>query len=211
MQFNYMETMVSQSPLDFNYKFGINDNSPDKFRCDNMFIKSNLLQEVKIDFSNNAMLQVSPLENMFSNEENYEVEIMSIRDKFNISWGDISLQKMQKIHTSSMYKSQINTSVLNMASIMMSGAGKINATLSIGDNVAGQAVNLVNALVDFGFAVYNLVNTINTYNDLIKDTKESVDKQIELLNEKIESNREFVDYHKQKIAKQKLKFEKVSG
>ena len=42
MQFNYQDKYISQSPLDFNYQFGLNNNSADKFNYNEISILSKL-------------------------------------------------------------------------------------------------------------------------------------------------------------------------
>lgn len=207
MQFNYIETMVSQSPLDFNYKFGINDNSPDKFRCDNITIMSNNFNtdSIKSYFNYNYQLD---LFNGLDNEESYEYDISNVDNGFsNIDdLSMLSLEKKDNISTDNDISKKIFISSLSS----IGGFGNNINYIATNNSKLSQGFALANNIVNFGLAVFNLYQTIKNSQDTYNDTKRSIDAQIELLNEQTEANREFIQSLKDRKEQNRQKYVSVS-
>lgn len=207
MQFNYIETMVSQSPLDFNYKFGINDNSPDKFRCNNISIMSNNFNTDSVKSYVNQNYQLD-LFNGLDNEESYQYDISNIDSGFSgiddISM--LSLEKKDNVSTDNNTGEKVFTSALSS----ISGFGSNMNSLMSNNNTMSQGFALTNNLVNFGLNIFNLVQTINQSKDMYNATKDSVNAQIELLNERTEANKEFIQSLKDRQEQNRQKYVSVS-
>lgn len=203
MQFNYIENMISQSPLDFNYKFGINDNSPDKFRCNNITIMSKNLNTDSVKSYVNQIYQLD-LFNGLDNEESYEYDISNVDNGFseidNISM--LSLEKKDNVSTDNSLSEKVFTSTLSSISGFSSN---INNLMSYNSKLS-QGFVLTNNLVNSGLNVFNLIQTINQSKDMYNATKDSINSQIELLNEKTEANREFIQSLKDRQEQNKQKY-----
>lgn len=203
MQFNYIENMISQSPLDFNYKFGINDNSPDKFRCNNITIMSKNLNTDSVKSYVNQIYQLD-LFNGLDNEESYEYDISNVDNGFseidNISM--LSLEKKDNVSTDNSLSEKVFTSTLSSISGFSSN---INNLMSYNSKLS-QGFVLTNNLVNSGLNVFNLIQTINQSKDMYNSTKDSINSQIELLNEKTEANREFIQSLKDRQEQNKQKY-----
>lgn len=204
MQFNYIENMISQSPLDFNYKFGINDNSPDKFRCNNITIMSKNLNTDSVKSYVNQSYQLD-LFNGLDNEESYEYDISNVDNGFS-EIDNISMLSLEKKDTVSSDNSLVKTVFTSILSSISGGEfSNINNIVSYNSKLS-QGFALTNNLVNFGLNVFNLAQTINQSKDMYNATKYSINSQIELLNERTEANREFIQSLKDRQEQNKQKY-----
>lgn len=206
MQFNYIENMVSLSPLDFGYKFGINDNSPDKFRYDNTVITSNIIAPLAISSVINIPNLIDTFDKI-TDEDNFEVTYMPANDNFNISLGDLNMQKMDKVKSSLTHKDYSNFAKNSFNTILNSTFKMIN-TLNT-TSKTGQIIDLTSAVVDFAMNLTNMIMTAQYYDNMISEAKETNRVLTELLNEKIEANKEFIELCREKISQQKIKYSNV--
>lgn len=206
MQFNYIENMVSLSPLDFSYKFGLNNNSPDKFRCDNITITSNIISPLNISSVVNIPNLINTFDNIYE-AENFEVTYMPANDRFNISLGDLNMQKMDKVK-SSLSQQHYSNFAINQFNLILNNTFKIVNTLT-NQSKTGQIIDLTNAVVDFAINITNMIMTTRYYDNMISEAKEYNKALIELLNEKIEANKEFIELCKEKISQQKIKYSNI--
>ena len=205
MQFNYIETMISQSPLDFNYKFGINDNSPDKFRCDNITIITNTLNtdSVKSYVNGNYSLD---LFTGLDNEDTYDYDISYVDSSFS-SIDDMSMLSLEKKDNVEYKETNISiSSIINQANNSFTQMSNFTSSNDLFSQGVGTFTNIFN----LGLNVFNLVQTINQSKNLYNSTKASVDAQISLLNEMTESNREFIQTLKDRKEQNRLKYVSVS-
>ena len=205
MQFNYIETMISQSPLDFNYKFGINDNSPDKFRCDNITIMTNTLNtdSVKSYVNGNYSLD---LFTGLDNEDTYDYDISYVDSSFS-SIDDMSMLSLEKKDNVEYKETNISiSSIINQANNSFTQMSNFTSSNDLFSQGVGTFTNIFN----LGLNVFNLVQTINQSKNLYNSTKASVDAQISLLNEMTESNREFIQTLKDRKEQNRLKYVSVS-
>lgn len=205
MQFNYIETMISQSPLDFNYKFGINDNSPDKFRCNNITIITNTLNtdSVKSYVNGNYSLD---LFTGLDNEDTYDYDISYVDSSFS-SIDDMSMLSLEKKDNVEYKETNISiSSIINQANNSFTQMSNFTSSNDLFSQGVGTFTNIFN----LGLNVFNLVQTINQSKSLYNSTKASVDAQISLLNEMTESNREFIQTLKDRKEQNRLKYVSVS-
>lgn len=205
MQFNYIETMISQSPLDFNYKFGINDNSPDKFRCDNITIMTNTFNtdSVKSYVNGNYSLD---LFTGLDNEDTYDYDISYVDSSFS-NIDDMSMLSLEKKDNVEYKETNISiSSIINQANNSFNQMSSFTSSNDLFSQGVGTFTNIFN----LGLNIFNLVQTINQSKNLYNSTKASVDAQISLLNEMTESNREFIQTLKDRKEQNRLKYVSVS-
>lgn len=206
MQFNYIKTMVSQSPLDFNYKFGLNDNSPDKFRCDNITIMSKTFSTESVKSYVNQSYSLDLFSGL-DDEETYEYEIPNVDSLSSVDdMSILSLEKQEKIYNNNNTFNKLATSIFNNT---LNYANSLNSILGNNSNLA-QGFGLANNLMSLTFGIFDLVQTINQSKDMYNSTKNSVNAQIDLLNEKTEANREFIQSLKDRQEQNKQKYISVS-
>lgn len=203
MQFNYIETMISQSPLDFNYKFGLNDNSPDKFRCNNISIMSKNLNTNSLKSFTNPNFNLNLFDGL-DNEDSYEYDISYVSNSFsgvdNLSM--LSLDKMDKVKESNDTFNNIGKSLFSST---LNFNNNLNGIFGKSDNL-NQGFGLTSNLVNFGLNVYNLVSTIQNSKDTLNTAKDSINAQIDLINEKTEANKEFIQSLKDRQEKNRQKY-----
>lgn len=210
MGFDYIETMVSMSPLDFNYNYGeVNNNSPDKFRINNVSIiaGSNFMSPYKLsnqsinknlfNISNDADEELS----MFSafEDDNTEYEVVGWTESSSML-DDIWLTKETKEEVEDVdYKSL----ALEAASSIFNG---INSSLnSFNATTFNQGMALAANLMQTVALGVDMWATIHYGKQMVSEAKKLADKKIELLNEKIEDNKAFIADLKERMNKQKLK------
>ena len=237
MNFNYQDEYVSQSPLDFNYQFGLNNNTPDKFNCNDIKVKSTINTSLVSNLISipNTLISAAKL----LDDEEYEIEEIPLNIiSFN---SPIKLGTMQKINiqdNTMKYLSNIATSTLTTTSGIVSSlpsnvnnwdTGKYKRGLDVGDTyvvknsnitkvdngntakvTSGQITSLIFSGIQLGITIGNsIINGISRENQL-DSYKGMIDKQIELLNENIDANREFIQQAKEAIAQRQNRFEKSS-
>lgn len=195
MQFNYIETMVTTNE----YSVGINDNSPEKFRCDNIVINVNRLSNQSIRSMMQSYAQFAPLDIMSSldDEDAYDVEFVP-RD-MDI---DISLEKMDKVEKGKIdYMTSISSAVKYAQNMMQIANTK---------DTEAQGWMMAFQILQMGFNIWMLTETIKNNRENYDTVKDSVDSQIEDLNERIESNQKFVAETKERLNKSKGNYAIIS-
>lgn len=241
MQFNYQNEYVSQSPLDFNYKFGLNDNSANRFNYNDISIVSSMI-------NNLSNSNVSPLQlaNTLVNAsdlliDNSTIEVSSIAMNtisFTKSLSTETLSKLNtKFDTTQFINSVLQTTFSGMSNIMSNANGgslankwasvKADKATGISSNVWNEnsmnfeqptkgsmanditqltmsSLSLINTAVSFGFNLANQKDYNKSYSDMI-------DRKIELLNETIEANREFMQQARDELSRRQRRFEKSNS
>lgn len=195
MQFNYIETMVTTNE----YSVGINDNSPEKFRCDNIVINVNRLSNQSTRSMMQSYAQFAPLDIMSSldDEDAYDVEFVP-RD-MDI---DISLEKMDKVEKGKIdYMTSISSAVKYAQNMMQIANTK---------DTEAQGWMMAFQILQIGFNIWMLTETIKNNRENYDTVKDSVDSQIEDLNERIESNQKFVAETKERLNKSKGNYAIIS-
>lgn len=195
MQFNYIETMVTTNE----YSVGINDNSPEKFRCDNIVINVNRLSNQSTRSMMQSYAQFAPLDIMSSldDEDAYDVEFVP-RD-MDI---DISLEKMDKVEKGKIdYMTSISSAVKYAQNMMQIANTK---------DTEAQGWMMAFQILQMGFNIWMLTETIKNNRENYDTVKDSVDSQIEDLNERIESNQKFVAETKERLNKSKGNYAIIS-
>lgn len=195
MQFNYIETMVTTNE----YSVGINDNSPEKFRCDNIVINVNRLSNQSTKSMMQSYAQFAPLDIMSSldDEDAYDVEFVP-RD-MDI---DISLEKMDKVEKGKIdYMTSISSAVKYAQNMMQIANTK---------DTEAQGWMMAFQILQMGFNIWMLTETIKNNRENYDTVKDSVDSQIEDLNERIESNQKFVAETKERLNKSKGNYAIIS-
>lgn len=195
MQFNYIETMVTTNE----YSVGINDNSPEKFRCDNIVINVNRLSNQSTRSMMQSYVQFAPLDIMSSldDEDAYDVEFVP-RD-MDI---DISLEKMDKVEKGKIdYMTSISSAVKYAQNMMQIANTK---------DTEAQGWMMAFQILQMGFNIWMLTETIKNNRENYDTVKDSVDSQIEDLNERIESNQKFVAETKERLNKSKGNYAIIS-
>lgn len=195
MQFNYIETMVTTNE----YSVGINDNSPEKFRCDNIVINVNRLSNQSTRSMMQSYAQFAPLDIISSldDEDAYDVEFVP-RD-MDI---DISLEKMDKVEKGKIdYMTSISSAVKYAQNMMQIANTK---------DTEAQGWMMAFQIFQMGFNIWMLTETIKNNRENYDTVKDSVDSQIEDLNERIESNQKFVAETKERLNKSKGNYAIIS-
>ena len=195
MQFNYIETMVTTNE----YSVGINDNSPEKFRCDNIVINVNRFSNQSTRSMMKSYAQFAPLDIMSSldDEDAYDVEFVP-RD-MDI---DISLEKMDKVEKGKIdYMTSISSAVKYAQNMMQIANTK---------DTEAQGWMMAFQILQMGFNIWMLTETIKNNRENYDTVKDSVDSQIEDLNERIESNQKFVAETKERLNKSKGNYAIIS-
>ena len=233
MNFNYLDSYITQSPLDFNYQFGINNNTPDKFNYNEISVLTN----TAITMINNESPMLS-LPTMLVSATNLlddnvgEFEIVSISNS--LSWNNpLDTTKLDKIRLNNFdienFISSIMNHILAFGSTLsnVSSATNINPflqgtngevsiwnreTMSFeNDNVSASdvfmlsyaAIQLTMSAVNIGFSWKDRLDSEKTKNKLLQS-------KIDLMNENITANNEFMEQAKQAIQDRQRRFEKSS-
>lgn len=233
MNFNYLDSYITQSPLDFNYQFGINNNTPDKFNYNEISVLTN----TAITMINNESPMLS-LPTMLVSATNLlddnvgEFEIVSISNS--LSWNNpLDTTKLDKIRLNNFdienFISSIMNHILAFGSTLsnVSSATNINPflqgtngevsiwnreTMSFDNNSVSAsdgfilgyaAIQLTMSAVNMGFSWKNRLENEKTKNKLLQS-------KIDLMNENITANNEFMEQAKQVIQDRQRRFEKSS-
>ena len=211
MQFDYIETMVSMSPLDFNYEYGeVNNNSPDKFRINNCsIITKEFTQPFRSKFrlpSSNSML-ISNDEELAGNslfldeDESYDVEY--IPSEASVLAEGLWLEKEEKEDTSNLETStSIEGILVTTFSFGMSTFQNLTSTnTSMTDSISGLLLSIINA----GVSAFNLWATIRHGRETLAETRKIVNLRIEELNERIADNEAFIKQAQEKMNNRNIK------
>lgn len=206
MQFDYIETMISMSPLDFNYNYGeVNNNTPDKFRINNVSIITgpNFRSPYKLsntslnkNLFNNADEELS----MFSafEEDNTDYEVLGYTEATSIL-SDIYLTKETKQETEE----------IDYKSLVLEGAftafNSISGSFNVGSSNLNQGMALAANLMQTVALGVDIWATVHYGKQMVSKAREIADQKIEELNERISENKAFIEDLKEKMNKQKLK------
>lgn len=233
MNFNYLDSYITQSPLDFNYQFGINNNTPDKFNYNEISVLTN----TAITMINNESPMLS-LPTMLVSATNLlddnvgEFEIVSISNS--LSWDKpLDTTKLDKIKLNNFdienFISSIMNHVLAFGSTLSNVSSATNKnpflqgtngevsiwnreTMSFENNnvsasdgfmLAYAAIQLTMSAVNIGFSWKDRLDSEKTKNKLLQS-------KIDLMNENITANNEFMEQAKQAIQDRQRRFEKSS-
>lgn len=123
--FKYVEIATTQNPMDFSYKFGFNDNAPDKFcYTDTLTNFGSMFSQQSQSFKNNASNDLISFDSMLNDNEElnsftilspaYEVKNQSL---LNIS----RMEHMKSINFKTMIKQTAITATTQAWNITMSG------------------------------------------------------------------------------------------
>ena len=231
MQFNYQDKYISQSPLDFNYQFGLNNNSADKFNYNEISILSKLgsigFNAMNVPISNTLM----QLSGFMVERTEYEIESIEIPSvdyspKFNLefkskiadtyNWTKFGLNILNDVINFTMNVggslSNSNSSTMteftfdrNSMSFNQTGQFSTKSSMT-GGEITNIALAAVQTLSNLGMSIVNGIQR----QEQLDSYKGMIDKQIELLNENIDANREFIQQAKEAIAQRQNRFEKSS-
>ena len=233
MNFNYLDSYITQSPLDFNYQFGINNNTPDKFNYNEISVLTN----TTITMINNESPMLS-LPTMLVSATNLlddnvgEFEIASISNS--LSWDKpLDTTKLDKIKLNNFdienFISSIMNHILAFGSTLSNVSSATNGnpflqgtnggvsiwnreTMSFdNDSVSASdgfmlcyaAIQLTMSAVNIGFSWKDRLENEKTKNKLLQF-------KIDLMNENITANNEFMKQAKQAIQDRQRRFEKSS-
>lgn len=199
MIFNYIETMVSKSPLDFSYEYGkCNDNSPDKFRCNNIQILTNSFRNTEIrQMTNNPQLDINLFEDL-SNEKSYELVYTPSAESSSLE--GLTLTKQEKTETT-------KTAFKNFLSSSLSHGQQIQGIWNTNPQDTNKlGWGLANNLLQLGFSSFGLYSTITTAKENYEANRDSVNEQIQNINEQINDNKAFISNAIEKMNKNKQKY-----
>lgn len=190
--FKYIPIVVSQNPMDFNYKFGFNDNSPDKFcYTDTLANIGSIFTQQSQLFKSNATNDLISFNEILKNDDmisNFTI-IESPYQVKNYFTNNIKRLDLMKFNDIKAMNTQIAINATNQTfNLFMNG---INSAINNKPSTSSQAMDLANSILSLINNITSLVQTIQTLKT--KETKltANIKDQIALLNESIESSREF--------------------
>lgn len=217
MQFDYIETMVSLSPLDFNYEYGkVNNNSPDKFRINNCTIvtkefsqpfRSRYKIDNSLNFLYNTMTELEDNNAIFDEDESYDIQFFP-EDALYSHGNGVWLKKEDKVTDTSQFTLETTTIEGILVSTFSTGFGAFNSLTSSssnGDTMAGDITALVMNIINLGVNIYNLWATIQRGKERLAQVREMVRLRVEELNERIAENEAFIKQAQEKINQRNLK------
>ena len=215
MKFDATDSTVSLNPMDFNYEFGMNDNSESYFNYNSISLFTNAMtsinqQNLSTSFSGSFIDGSNMLMNPFNDNVvvGYEVSQSSINT---IDYTPtLDFNKLDTLSTkydmSNLYTSIINTTFSTLNNM-------IN-TIGLSDKALDKGAGIQDAIsqaFNFGLNVYSAYQNVANAIDSYERNKELVNKKIELYNEKADANREFVSQCKEAIKARQDRFQKANS
>lgn len=198
--YNYIPQMVSLSPLDFNYQYGsVNDNSPDKFRCDNISILDSSYIASNNDLYNNqsSSSDIYEFGNILSDPFYEEEKKVIGLDSDTVTSYDIYQKKLSSI-------SITNVNILSaLASSFLGSIGSIKGNYDVDNGY--KSSDVLFSILTAGYNVYMLIQNWNTYSSYLNKHAELISEKITAMNEQIQANNEFMANQLKYINDKKLK------
>lgn len=219
MNFNFINQLISLSPLDFTYQFGLNNNEPNRFNYNDITILTTSMTSIATFMVQlpNTLVQFST-----DNDNGYEINSLPIHSVDYTP--NISLDKMDKLNTkfdnlnfvSGLINATMNFALSTASSVLNSNVEQVDSNnrfafdggknpSDITNNqiigITMSSINLITNSVMYGISWANKQREFDDYSKLI-DTK------INLINENIEANREFMQQARDEMAKRQQRFSK---
>ena len=193
--------MVTLSPLDFNYQYGsVNDNSPDKFRCDNTTILDSSYLSSNNDLYNNKDSSSSDLYDFGS--------ILS--DPFHEEKQNVIGLESDTVTSYDIYQEKLSSISITYVNLLSGLASSFFG--SLGSIKGNYDINKGYSIEDVGFSfiaaitsVYNIAQKWQIYYSSLQSQSELINEKITTMNENIQYNNEFMSNQLKYINNKKLK------
>lgn len=201
--FKYIPIVASQNPMDFNYKFGFNDNSPDRFCYTDALanIGSAFTQQSQL-FKSNVANDLISFKEILNNDDmvsNFTIIESPYKVRNHFTNNIKRLKAMKSLDISAMNTKTAINSVKQAFNITMTGLNmaasnyqkSVSVQASKNTDSAGEVMDLVNSVLVLATNISSMAQTIEALKSKETTFEKQVNNQIALLNESIEASREF--------------------
>lgn len=191
---------VSMSPLDFNYEFGLNDNSSQYFNYTDYSILTNATSQIESEMVHTQF--ESTLLEGFPKDTVVGVEVSSV-PLTTLEW--TSTLSLNKVSTDIQKEFQGNKALaIDITKDILNTTVSVIQSISSGGSAMGVAMSFAQLGGQIASSTINILNEKENTKTYVK----WANKQVELYNEKTEANYEFIQQATEVFQKRAERFEK---